>query len=548
MKKKKKYSLGTGKNGIVRNYIETPDQTMAENEISMVKARQKADNNGFANTLGIFGNMALQYGLGKAGGTKGAAKGLGQGFSNIFGKQNAAFGGSVGGVNVEVEGEEVGQTPDGQLIDFKGPSHEQGGIDINLPEGTEIFSKRITVKGKTMAERKKIREKKLMTLEKLLDKTGGDTVLSNSIKRTKKNNQQEESKDQQLQNMVSAVQQVASFAYGTGKNGIKKSYENGGPIIDWNALIQGLNTQVPNINGTSDDFHTGDPSKDYRQGSISSVGNIESQPSTNNIVAGKVPTLAGNAPTPEQIKIPNNGFDLPNLTGGDITGLAGTLYSAFQPMKNTQANRAGDTPNINAYKDFGNDAIDRIDEAKGYVSTQRNKALKDLETSRVRSSKSNRNSARGVNTQRALDLATDVNVNNAQNNIYDNFSKQMMNLLSQQAGFENQQDQAVMSGEQQRDLADRQDRDNYYTQLAQDISTKGEGIQTIGKMLNENRSNTISEKAVNDSSVNFKYDNGTLTDKAGNVVMSQEEILKSAKVLGVTPQEYINMINQQKNG
>ena len=50
-----------------------------------------------------------------------------------------AMGGTVGNVPVEVEGKEVAETPQGQVINFKGPSHEQGGIDVNLPAGTEVF-------------------------------------------------------------------------------------------------------------------------------------------------------------------------------------------------------------------------------------------------------------------------------------------------------------------------------------------------------------------------------------------------------------------------
>ena len=211
-------------------------------------------------------------------------------------------------------------------------------------------------------------------------------------------------------------------------------------------------------------------------------------------------------------------------------------------MKNTEKNRAGDTPNVNSFEDFGNDALDRIDDAKGYIGAQRDNALTDLETDRTGAINRNRKSARGVNTMRALDLATDVNANNAQSDIYDNFSKQMMGLLSQQAGFENQQDSAVMQGEQNRDLADRQDRDNYFTQMAQDIATKGQGTQQVGKMLNENKANTAAEQAVNDSSTNFKYTNGVLTDKAGTVKMTAVEIKKAADAMEKTVKQYMDFI------
>jgi len=61
-KKKQKYSLGTGKNGVVRHYIESPDETITESQIMLAKAREKAMSNAWGQGLDIFGNMAVQYG------------------------------------------------------------------------------------------------------------------------------------------------------------------------------------------------------------------------------------------------------------------------------------------------------------------------------------------------------------------------------------------------------------------------------------------------------------------------------------------------------
>lgn len=594
-KQKKKYAYGNGKNGVVRHYIESPDETITESQIMLAKAREKAMSNGWGQALDILGGMAVQYGTNmmtsgggvpaggqaafggniQAGGGDGGK--FGQGFGDWMGNNSDAlatgismlpmlaqmfgpgfaYGGTVPGVPVEVEGDEVGQLPSGNLIEFNGPSHENGGIDVELPEGTEIFSKRIKVKGKTMAERKKAREKKLMTLEKLLDKNGDDVVFQNSIKRTKANNAKEEASDQELQEMVATMKEIAGLsqgarhraaksgdpkaiikqkqdaitganknktklaAYGTGKKGVKMYNDGTGP--------GGIKYGDPDPKNPKDPYHY--------------MTDIEFLSKAQNFLALNKGTTSGVNPG-EEGGIPGEGLQLPSLTLGDTVGLAGTLYSAFAPMKNTEKNRAGDTPNINAFEDFGNDALDRIEEAKTYVAGQRDKALRDLEIGRTRATKNNRNSARGVNTMRALDLATNANANNSQSDIYDNFAKQMMQLVAQEAGLENQQDQAVMAGEQARDLADRQDRDNYYSQLAKDISTKGQGIQQVGKMLNQNKYNTVAEQAVNDSSINFKYENGVLTDKAGNRVMSQAELEKAAKTLGITVEEYIKMLNQ----
>ena len=105
-----------------------------------------------------------------------------------------------------------------------------------------------------------------------------------------------------------------------------------------------------------------------------------------------------------------------------------------------------------------------------------------------------RNSARGVNTQRALDLAADLNKNAAESDIYSNFANQMMSIAGAEANMELAQDEAVMSGEEKRDLADRQDRDAYYTQRGIALANRGQGIQQIGKNLNVTELNKIKLK------------------------------------------------------
>lgn len=495
------------KKPVVRNYIESPSETLAENDIMLAKAKEKANSNGWAQGLSILGTAAVQYGMSQmgAGSASGGITGAfqepdnggmqgTQGFGDTTGMFNmgfgdteegysmnnnilyAAFGGKVKG-KVEVEGDEVAELPDDGLIEFEGPSHEEGGIKTMLPAGTDIFSKRITVDGKTMAERQKARTKKVMSLEKLLKDNEMDPTLKATLKRTKSNNAMEQEKDKRLQTVVKLMKEMSSM----DKEGNPVKFADGGTVMG--------------------DIFSG-------------------------LFGGEEGTTG--------------------MTGGDLVGLAGTLYSAFAPMNNTNKNRAGDTPNINAFKDFGNDALDRVDEAKGFIQGQQDKALMDVEVDRTRASKSNRNSARGVNTARALDLATDVQVSDAKGNIYDTFAKQMIGLLTQQAGLENEQDTKVMAGEATRDDNDRRDRDNYYSQLAKDIGTKGQGIQQVGKMLNQNKKNNVSENLLNNTSKNYKVDtDGNIILKSGKKELSIEESLAVANAYGYdTIEDYIASLNQ----
>ena len=54
--------------------------------------------------------------------------------------------------NSEVEGEETMLSPQGLTFEFKGPSHEKGGIPALLPQGTKVFSKKLKLPKQTVKE------------------------------------------------------------------------------------------------------------------------------------------------------------------------------------------------------------------------------------------------------------------------------------------------------------------------------------------------------------------------------------------------------------
>ena len=89
-----------------------------------------------------------------------------------------------GNIPVELEGGEMFQIPGmGTGQEVLGPSHGQGGVDMELPEGTSVYSDRITVDGKTLADRKKSRDRKITKLDKLLDDNPSDQLVKNTAKR-----------------------------------------------------------------------------------------------------------------------------------------------------------------------------------------------------------------------------------------------------------------------------------------------------------------------------------------------------------------------------
>jgi len=242
----------------------------------------------------------------------------------------------------------------------------------------------------------------------------------------------------------------------------------------------------------------------------------------------------------------SEGFKMSNLLGGatfgDMLGMAGNFYQADKIMKTIKENRAGDTPNINAFKDYGKKGLETLDKTKQYVNQVRDEKLKDLELSRTGSIKRNSNSARSVNTVRALNLATDAGVNNTKEETFNSFAEQMMSILGQQAGMENQKDQVVMGGEDVRDDRDRQDRDNYFSQLITGYKNKGQVMSETGRNLNQIKSNEVGLKAVNNMT-NYVQDdgNGNISLKPGVTIVGSSVQKDGKEIAKLSDKEVLEL-------
>ena len=71
--------------------------------------------------------------------------------------------------NAELELQETFQMPNGQVGMVNGPSHENGGIAVDLPEGTRIWSDKLKYGGKTFAKHTKPITSKIAKLEKQIE-------------------------------------------------------------------------------------------------------------------------------------------------------------------------------------------------------------------------------------------------------------------------------------------------------------------------------------------------------------------------------------------
>lgn len=128
--------------------------------------------------------------------------------------QQYAYGSQV---PVEVEGQELAETPQGTVMRFNGASHEQGGIPTMLPQGTEIYSKRVKIDGVPISDRKGKRHKRAVTLEDLMEKYPKDNLIKNTYQRQSYVDGQEENADRRLQALINAIMPPSGkkFAYGS---------------------------------------------------------------------------------------------------------------------------------------------------------------------------------------------------------------------------------------------------------------------------------------------------------------------------------------------
>lgn len=464
-----------------------------------------------------------------------------------------ANGGIVPTSKVEVEGDEVAETPAGDILQFTGPSHEQGGIDANLPVGTKVYSDRISVDGKTMQERKKNRERALARVNKFLENDPTNGIHKNTMKRVSEINKAEEQADlaiQTIANQIYGQGQKQKLVHGTGSNGtgseimtpeeMKSIYvelqnkilktSNGlnntidemkQTIVNQDNITQKLQgTITPTINnplwnGNINGISESNPPQLEKDNSsyMTPITSIPAKKMQINVAPIILPSSISKQPaaiTPVDTTM--------DMTIGDKVGMAGQIQGALSPFFTTLMNRAGDKSNENHFQDFGVDALKANNDAKTIVAGLKNQALQDVSLKENAAIQRNRNSTRGLSTQRALDLSAYMGGLDASNKIYSNFATQMANLYGVQSTLENQQDQMVMSGAKDKAMEDKADRDNFFTQINQDMSNISTQTQKMGKNMNVQKANNDFLSLLPELS---KYGLGIVYDENGKPVVTK---------------------------
>jgi len=185
------------------------------------------------------------------------------------GKMCYPQGGVMGEANAEIEKQEQVRYPNGETEGFNGPSHEQGGIPVNLPAETQVFSDKLkSSTGKTFAkEAKKYSTDKFSKIledrkaDKLAKESAKMMFMQNNMKLNEIFNEQESQKAEKFNKGVAKLQMKYGGTimknggnmlpkYELGKYGPNYGIEQGnsseessfGSNIDYgNLAFQGLN-------------------------------------------------------------------------------------------------------------------------------------------------------------------------------------------------------------------------------------------------------------------------------------------------------------------
>ena len=427
---------------------------------------------------------------------------------------------SGGQVPVEVEGNEMGQLPNGQMLDFQGPSHEQGGIPIDLPAGTKIYSDRVSIDGKTMAQRKASRESKLNKLKKKIAK--GDRVAKNTLDRYMLTAGKEEALDMSIQQMLNEADNNPEFAKGGKVQRVKYSGVGNSNIVGTNPgeVTRGftVNPTTGEISGLPIDMNT------YQWNPMGEDNNnIIAPPTTKptyqiaDIYKPADISLEISPPQSKTVKksekvIPtqDNGFGVGELVPmlGNALGIYGNYKAGIADEKAYLQAKASQTANTNAYKHYGKEALKTLDESKLFAKQIGDIQRSEVELARRTATDQNRKTARGINTMRALDLASQAGANRLDMQAYAQEAQQIQQILGQEANLKQQIDQVVMSGEESRDLRDRDDKVNLLNMQARADISKGNMYSNIGKNINDMAENSAALNTMNDAYGNFKYTPG----------------------------------------
>lgn len=395
-------------------------------------------------------------------------------------------------VPIEVEGGEVVEQPGMDAETLIGNSHEEGGIPIDVIPGTEIFSRRL--KGpdnKTMAERKETRDKKKDQLLKHANKNKFNKIITDSVERELASLDIEEQQDLEYMEMVKNLAQQQQQAFDT-----TMEFAFGG-VVDVNfeeqAQMQGM---------TYEEFatHVLENTNEYPSNIVEQARNVLSVAQEFNF-GGKV----------------RNYFE---THGADILGGLSILSGARKQKQNIENMRANELPVIDYMKELESSAETNYDRDRETLSRTYQNENQNLQRQAKAAKTSAFNTARSLNTSRALSANIDAGVQASKFKLYDKFLNALNAKMSERDKLKDTIAMQKANSATRTDLTRAANQDAYYTGLSQIFADATLGYQQFAKHLNQMQTTRTQGRLLAGlSKYGITVDvNGNFLDKNGNII------------------------------
>ena len=175
-------------------------------------------------------------------------------------------------------------------------------------------------------------------------------------------------------------------------------------------------------------------------------------------------------------------------TMGDAALMAGTLFTSLANRRNTDRQQQATLPNVNVYAGIQgyNDML--YQRQLQDIERQQNLQNQSIKSNLTAQLNTNKNNTRSSSVQRVLDATVYGQANKAHQQTSIQASQLRNQLDAQKRQMDMKADVYYRQGEAARRLADQQDMDNYYGQIAKDNTGMGEAITRAASLINK-RSN-----------------------------------------------------------
>lgn len=349
---------------------------------------------------------------------------------------------------------------------------------MELPVGTRVYSKRLKRDGKSMADRHEQRERQVRRAYRQVESNPFDLAKENTLRRVVEQTQIQDIEDMQIQEQRAMEKEMkcggkvkmgkggrVRYAYGSGPVGIPQAF---------NPLFQSIQD---NVYGPFQDPYLANaqptPVVNTFQKYLDKTGEKNM-----NYAMNAVPYMPQEQPQAAQR--PGFGQTVGNIARalGPAMGPAGAAIGMLGPLASTIINRLGDKQNESFYEDFGRQGLATNARSMRNLSSARTQGLQDL---RLAQAGADSQSFGSVNTARSSRQLNVANTMRSQTQLNRNYLDALDQSMQNRSQLQNQRDQVVMQGRERADIANVQDRDQFYTNLSSNLSNLGTGLMTTAR-------------------------------------------------------------------